>query len=321
MDLRWLEDLVALAEAGSLTQAAALRNVTQPAFTRRIQQIEQWLGAPVVDRSVRPARVSPAVLRKIEDMRALTGELRQLRSDVLDWEMSQRRISVASQHSLSAGILPRFIAKLQIQKPSLTIRLRSANREECHTLLMTRQASILVVYEVDGLPIAPNETLIERRVIGIDTLCPVASPARRSAIAARPGRQSHLPVIGYPPEVFFGHVFSRRILPLLQDRHQIDVLCETALVPSALSLALEGVGVAWLPQTLCAPHLASGALLDLGPLYGSVDMQIVSARLMTPRPQHAETVWTQLGVFMAENGQDGPSGGHGHRAARPAGAA
>ena len=85
MDLRWLEDLIALAEAGSLTRAAALRNVTQPAFTRRIQQIEQWLGVPVIDRSVRPARVSPAILRKLEDVRALTGELRQLRRDVVDW--------------------------------------------------------------------------------------------------------------------------------------------------------------------------------------------------------------------------------------------
>ena len=75
MDLGWLEDIIALSEAGSITRAAALRNVTQPAFTRRIQQIEQWFGAPVLDRSVRPARVSPAVLRKLEDVRALVREV------------------------------------------------------------------------------------------------------------------------------------------------------------------------------------------------------------------------------------------------------
>lgn len=300
MDLRWLEDLIALAEAGSLTRAAALRNVTQPAFTRRIQQIEQWLGVPVIDRSVRPARVSPAILRKLEDVRALTGELRQLRRDVVDWELSQRRISIASQHSLSAGLLPRFIARVQLQKPKLAIRLRSANREECHTLLMTRQSSMLVIYEVDGLPIAPNETLIERRVIGHDRLCPVVAPQRRDLLADDQTIPTRLPIIGYPPDVFFGNVVSSRILPLLQTRHHIDVMCETALVPSVLALAIEGVGIAWLPQTLCAPQLASGNLVELGPRYGSVDMQIVSARLMTPRPQHIEAVWNALGVFMAE---------------------
>lgn len=304
MDSRWLEDLVALAEAGSLTRAAALRNVTQPAFTRRIQQIEQWLGIPVIDRSVKPARVSPAILRKLEDVRALTGELRQLRRDLVDWETSQRRVSIASQHSLSAGLLPRFIARLQLQKPSLTIRLRSANREECHTLLMTRQSSMLVIYEVEGLPIAPNETLIERRVIGHDRLCPVASPHRRDLIAAPGNDASRIPIIGYPPDVFFGNVFSSRILPVLQAKHHIDVLCETALVPSVLALAVEGVGIAWLPQSLCSQQFATGALVDLGPQYGSVDMQIVSARLMTPRPQHIEAVWNALGVFMVENTQD-----------------
>ena len=166
MDLKWLDDLVALAEAGSLTRAAALRNITQPAFTRRIQQIEQWLGTPVIDRSVRPARVSTAVLRKIDEIRALTGELRQLRRDVLDGDASARRVSIASQHSLSAALLPRFIARLQMVKPGLSIRLRSANRDDCHTILMTRQASMLVVYEAEGFPIAPDETLIERRIDG-----------------------------------------------------------------------------------------------------------------------------------------------------------
>lgn len=303
MELRWLEDLVALAEAGSLTRAAELRNVTQPAFTRRIQQIEQWLGAPVIDRSVRPARVSPAILRKIEDVRALTGELRQLRRDVVDWDASQRRVSIGSQHSLSAGLLPCFVAKLQVQKPTLTIRLRSANREDCHTLLMTRQASMLVIYEVDGLPIAPNETLIERRIIGRDKLCPVASPRRRDLIGSSGADQTRIPIIGYPPDVFFGVVFTSRVLPTLQSQHYIDVLCETALVPSVLALALEGVGVAWLPRTLCASQLTSGALVDLSPRYGAIDMQIVSARLLTPRPQHVEAVWNALGVFMAENTQ------------------
>lgn len=299
MDVRWLDDLIALAEAGSLTQAAVLRNVTQPAFTRRIQQIEQWLGVQVIDRSVRPARISPAILRKIEDIRAITGEFRQLRRDVLDWESSQRRVSIASQHSLSAGLLPRFIARLQAAKPGVSIRLRSANRDDCHTLLMTRQASMLVIYEIDGLPIAPDDSLIESRVIGTDELCAVASPTLYKSLT-QVRKSGALPIIGYPPDVFFGAVFTRRILPALTSEFRLDIRCETALVPSALSLAVEGVGAAWLPRTLCAPLLASGALVDLGRSFGSADMRIVSARLSTPRPQPSETVWTQLAVFMAE---------------------
>jgi DNA-binding transcriptional LysR family regulator len=117
MDTRWLDDLVALAEASTLTEAAQLRAITQPAFSRRVQQIESWLGIPVLDRSRRPARVAPAILRKIEELKALSSDLRHLRMDVREWEAAQRRIPLAAQHTTSMGLLPRFIARLQETQP------------------------------------------------------------------------------------------------------------------------------------------------------------------------------------------------------------
>ena len=40
MELKWLEDFVALAENGSFSKAAKARYVTQPAFSRRIRALE-----------------------------------------------------------------------------------------------------------------------------------------------------------------------------------------------------------------------------------------------------------------------------------------
>ena len=58
MHIRWLEDFVCLAQAGSLARAAELRNVTPPAFGRRMQALEVWAGAPLIDRSVFPVRLT-----------------------------------------------------------------------------------------------------------------------------------------------------------------------------------------------------------------------------------------------------------------------
>ena len=41
LEIRWIEDLLALEQEKSISQAAALRHVTQSAFTRRIQNIEK----------------------------------------------------------------------------------------------------------------------------------------------------------------------------------------------------------------------------------------------------------------------------------------
>ncbi len=59
MELGWLEDFLALRELGSFTAAAERRNISQSAFSRRIQSLEDWLGVTLIDRSVRPHRFTP----------------------------------------------------------------------------------------------------------------------------------------------------------------------------------------------------------------------------------------------------------------------
>ena len=60
MEIKWLEDFVTLADTSSFSRAAELRNVTQPAFSRRIKQLEGWLGATLISRAAMPAELTPA---------------------------------------------------------------------------------------------------------------------------------------------------------------------------------------------------------------------------------------------------------------------
>ena len=60
METKWLEDFVSLAETRSFSRSARLRHVTQPAFSRRIQALEAWAGADLVDRSSYPTRLTAA---------------------------------------------------------------------------------------------------------------------------------------------------------------------------------------------------------------------------------------------------------------------
>ena len=51
MELNWLEDFLALAERRNFSRAAEARHVTQPAFSRRIRALEDWVGTPLVVRA------------------------------------------------------------------------------------------------------------------------------------------------------------------------------------------------------------------------------------------------------------------------------
>ncbi len=60
MEIKWVEDFLALNRTRNFTKAADFRNVTQPAFSRRIRGLEAWLGNSLFDRTSKPLRLTQA---------------------------------------------------------------------------------------------------------------------------------------------------------------------------------------------------------------------------------------------------------------------
>ena len=58
MNLTWLDDFLALAATGNFSRAADERHSSQPAFSRRIRALEEWLGAELFDRRSQPATLT-----------------------------------------------------------------------------------------------------------------------------------------------------------------------------------------------------------------------------------------------------------------------
>ena len=72
MQLKWLEDLQALAQTRSFTRAAELCYLTQPAFGRRIKALEAWVGAPLIQR---PAFTLRLDARRFNHLTVASGKL------------------------------------------------------------------------------------------------------------------------------------------------------------------------------------------------------------------------------------------------------
>ena len=78
MELTWIDDFLALCQTRNFTRAAETRNTTQSAYSRRIQRLEEWLGASLFFRESRPIRLTAAgdefhirAVRLREDIRGL----------------------------------------------------------------------------------------------------------------------------------------------------------------------------------------------------------------------------------------------------------
>ena len=102
METKWLEDFVSLAETNSFSRSAELRHVTQPAFSRRIQSLEAWLGADLIDRTSYPTRLTNAGEIFFEQAIAMLGQINNARALLRGKRTSiQTTVDFAVPHTLS----------------------------------------------------------------------------------------------------------------------------------------------------------------------------------------------------------------------------
>jgi len=117
--------LVEFAEAGSIARAANRLYRTASAITRQLQRLEAELGAQLLDRSVKPPRLTPLGIRVVEQSREVLKRVDDLKAlAAKDAEPSGLfRIGVA--HPLADGALVEPVQALTKRFPKLRLQLLS----------------------------------------------------------------------------------------------------------------------------------------------------------------------------------------------------
>lgn len=284
MNLKLFKDALALIECGSLSQAAARRNVTQPAFSRRIRTLEEWLGAPVLVRGSNRIELSDALLQAEPDIRALIASAEKLRIRLTQDGRRELSMVIATQHALGADIFPRVFGQLVEKRPEVSWRVRTLNRENCVSFFLRGDADLLMCYEARGFPPLPFDSTISRRIIARDTLIPVIGGTLRHQVREDLTLGGKVPLLTYPEDSHFGTLLRRTgLADVLPRRADTGRGVESAFSFVLRELVCRGAGVAWLPHTMCRDDLASGDLVSLAAAYGSVPLEITLFALETHR--------------------------------------
>ncbi|NNU81982.1 LysR family transcriptional regulator [Halovulum dunhuangense] len=274
MDSRLLDDVLALLEEGNLSRAASRRNITQPAFSRRIQSFEDWVGIPLLERRKNRIALHPALAANELEIRATIQRIEALRARLRDGTTGAGRLVLATQHALAASVMRDTLVALHRSEPGLITRLRTMNREDCVSFFLRGEADLLMIYEARGFPPLPFDDTIGRRTWMRDTLVPVCGGALRHRLTEDGIPKAPFPLIQYPPDSHFGRLIHRNGRDAVLFDHGGRVAIETAFSVAALSLAEAGLGVAWLPHSLCLRQIAAGDLVNLAPSFGQIALDV-----------------------------------------------
>jgi DNA-binding transcriptional LysR family regulator len=295
----WIEDFLTLVDSGTFSRAAALRHVTQPAFSRRIQMLEAWLDVELIDRHTQPMCLTAVAQRHVPAFRTLLNDLNQLRSRMQADHNGSARIVLATQHSLTITRLPALLELLtHTHNPRIDFNVFSEDRDKCVALFMQGQADLLLCMEEKNDPLYKLVPESCRLPMGQEKLVPLSATDSKGKAKHRPKAGMPLNLLAFPQSSFLGRIMREQIFNPLTQSHQIEIVHESVFLAGVKEMLLAGLGVAWLPESLVERELKSGDLVSLVYLKGS--FKPVTLQLGLYRNDHSsypgalDRIWEML---------------------------
>ena len=207
--LRQLEYLIAVAETGTLTTAAARCHVSQSAISLALSELERALDLRLVVRSPRRgAALTAAGSQVLADARRVVGAMGDLGAEArgLSRQISGV-LTVGCYAPIAPFHLPAAIATFERAYPEVSVRFVEGSLPEIQEDLITGRCEIAFLYDQDLLPGIETRALYDQEP---KVLLPAGHRLRRRrAVALRDLADEPFVLLDVPPsERYFRSVFA-----------------------------------------------------------------------------------------------------------------
>ena len=238
MNLIDLEAFVAVVDHGSIVAASAVLHLTQSAVTRRIQNLEDSLGVPLLDRQNRPLQPTRAGRETYEFAKPVLGSVSDLKSAIVYNGEPAGDFRFGVSRSLGDLALTHSIGHLREGYPKLKLQAFGQWSTTLLERLVNRTLDAAVVFLSEGG--APPDSVDGER-LGTETFSVVAAKSNEVL------RSLSLKDISSTPWILNPHVCGARSMletALLRQGLPLAIAVEAEGNDLQLSLVAQNVGFA-----------------------------------------------------------------------------
>lgn len=254
LDLKQLKALVTVVEVGSVTRAAELLHVVQPAVTRQIRTLENELGVVLFERTRHGMRPTAAGISLADRARRALTELDRARAEVAPARGAVTGIvSVGLLESTAELLTEPLVSAIRRRHPGIELRVLTAYSGHLQQWLDDGDLDVSLLYNLTDTPSLNVRALVREKLL-------VVAPASAGLRAESPVPLAH--VAGHPfvmPAP--GHAL-RTLIDRAAARAQVEM--EIAVQTNSMTLQKRLVqgGHGWtiLPGAGIAADVAAGAL-------------------------------------------------------------
>jgi len=299
MELKWLEDFVCLANTGSFSKAAESRKVTQSAFSRRIMALEEWLGAPLINRKTHPITLTDEGHRFVETAQQSVRMFHKVRNDFnCQSKVRRKSLSVGIADHLAIHFFPSWIRGIGNESDKYYFELLSSIRSGVRYFesLRFQEFDFLICYMNKHHSTTFDSGNFASLTLGHESMIPVYKKGLYpSGQDVFPGSvENPVPYISYRPHSSLSLAVSE--LTTLSDVAPVHLepVMESSSAESIKSFVLNGFGIGWLPESAVSQEIASGALERAGDERYSVPLSIEIHRHIPNAKPEIIDFWEEL---------------------------
>ena len=256
MLLTQIEAFLAVAERRTVSEAARVLYVTQPALTARLKNLEQELGVALFVRTPRGMRLTAEgrafrshAQRAVQSL----AEGRQLLVELREGRVGELLVGAAP--AISTYVLPLVLRRFQAAFPNVHLIVRTGHSEEILELVLREQVHVGLVRELPH-PATTAQPLYE------DEIVLVVDPAHRFGDLTAIG----VGELAAERLILFDRTSSYFVLTSAFFREAGVVprgVMELDNVDATKKMVEHGLGIAFLPYTAVRGELASGSLREV----------------------------------------------------------
>lgn len=229
-----LQHLLLVVETGTFTEAARRAHLTQPALSASIRRLEERVGARLLERLPRGARLTAAGEAWVPHARAAIGAWEAGRRAVAEIEgLAAGRVTVGGGATACTYLLPGILTEFRAKHPGVTLGVRE---------VLTPLVGEAVRAGALDLGVAQGE--------------------------GEPWLEDELILVGAPgatlPAPFVTFVRGSSVRAALEATFpEAEIAVELGSIASVKGMARAGMGVALLSRAACQDDLAHGTLVEI----------------------------------------------------------
>ncbi len=251
-DLRGLRTLRAIADTGSLTEAAARLHLTPSALSHQLREIETGIGMPVLVRKTRPLQFTRAGERLLALADALLRASAEAERELgrLQSGTAGRLVLAIECHSCFDWLMP-VVDEFRRHWPDVELDFRGGMHEDAQQALLAGELSLVITSDPEAraglaaLPLFEYESVL--------LVAPSHPLARRAFV--NPADLAGETLIAYPVDEQRLDLFRTFLLPAGVRPARVRHAEHTQLL---VQLVASGRGVAALPNWVAHDYLARG---------------------------------------------------------------